>query len=113
MLEIYTVEKAEDFINGKYDEELEDYLSGMLTRRQREIFTEDDCRHIMHCLKSLVADLFSLYPAGDLKTILQNDLFETVGVCDSINILFLNLYVKFLYNNVPVNLLWKKRKLIE
>lgn len=110
MNEIMTKEEAEKFVSGKYDTELLDYLVSCSLARQRQILTEDDYKHISHCLKSLVADLFGFYPAGDLQPILRNDLFWAVGACDDTNILALNLYIKFLHNKVPAELLMGKEK---
>ena len=110
MRNIYTETEARLLVNGGYDEDLVEYLKANSTEKQRVIFTEDDYQHIAHCLKDLVAELFGLYPAGDLYPILKNDLFGAIGACDNINRLAISLYIIFLYNKVPASLLAQKRK---
>jgi len=107
---VLTVDDARRLIDGEWDSELIAYLRDNSTKRQCEIFTDDDYEHVAKCLKGVVAELFKLYPAGDLHPILKNDLFWTVGACDSTNVLALNLYVTFLYNCVPGRLLGEARK---
>ena len=105
---IYTKEEAKELILGKFDKELLSYLKDNSTAIQKEIFGEKEYTHIVHCLKSLVAELFGLYSSGELSPILQNNLFRAVSICDDINVLALNLYVKFLYNKIPAEFLRKK-----
>jgi hypothetical protein len=109
MRDIMTEENAWRLIKEEFDQELEEYLIENSTRKQREILSEEDYQHIAHCLKDLVADLFKLYPAGDLAPILENDFSRAVGACDDINILALNLFNYFLVNKIPATLLWERR----
>ena len=102
MQEIYTRELAENFIKGDMDEELDEYIRGELTERQKGSIYPQDIEHIKHCLKSIVADLFGIYSSGNFgKAVIKNNLFETISLADNTNILFLNIYTKFLYNKIP------------
>jgi len=106
MQKIYTKELSERFIKGDMDEELVGYILGELTERQKGSIYPEDIEHIKHCLKGIVADLFGIYLAGDFgQAIIKNNLFETIALADNTNILFLNIYTKFLYNKIPYKLL--------
>ena len=110
-MEIYTKDDAIKFTNGDYDTELLEYIKNNTQARQKEILAEDDYKHIAHCIKSQVAQLFGIHPCGDFgNAILRNDLFGAVGRADDTNILCLNLYTMFLHNCVPANLLIEARK---
>jgi len=110
MKELYTKEDAERFIKGEFDAEAITYLIDEALPSQQDC----DFRHVLSCLKSMVAQLFGFHPAGDFgQAVLRNDLFDAVGRADDKNILCLNLYTKFLYNKVPASLLQEARRSLE
>jgi hypothetical protein len=107
MEEITTKEDAQRFIDND-KEELVNYLKRNATLRQRGILTDEDYQHIAHCARAMVAELFKIMPCGDFsRAVLHNDLSTASCLADDTNVLVLNIYSLFLYNNVPYAMLGK------
>lgn len=111
MEEITTKEDAQKFIYNDNKEELINYLKGNATLRQRGILADEDYQHIAHCVKAMVAELFEIMPCGDFsRAVLRNDLSTASCLADDTNVLVLNIYSLFLYNNIPYEMLRKYRE---
>lgn len=107
MQSINTEEDARKFIDGTYDDEALDYLYD----NDPHNYTAEERLHTLRCLKSIIAHLFKLAPAGDFgQALLRNDLRETVLTADGTNRKCLFLYIIFLANKVPAKRLWDARK---
>lgn len=101
-------EDAEEML--KNDTELKEWVSETMRFYYGMDINIDDIKHIIHCLKSLISELFDICPCGGfIPSVLMNDLTEATGRADSINSKYLRVYCVFMYNFVNYEFLLKYR----
>lgn len=109
MIGIYDTDTAQRFVGGEFDAEALDWIDReMEVSGMRGLLLGRDARlHILDGLKTIVADLYYLRPAGDfIDAVLSNDLVDAATRADTVNVLCLDVYARFLFNKVP----WGMRK---
>jgi len=86
----------------KYKKEIGEYIFNTEVSRK-------DLEHIVHCCKSMTAEVFGIKPCGDfIRAILKNDLQGAVFKADDINRHYLKQYLWFKMNWLPAELVAKK-----
>ncbi len=90
---------AIDLVNSHMDRELLEYLKA--NNAYGIPLGEDEYAHVVHCIKSMVAELFGLYDCGHFgQAVLHNNFTNAVCRADETNLKALKLYSIFLYNCV-------------
>ena len=104
-----TEKNIDSFLKNEMDEELGRWITSNKPYLIN-VIQPDEYQHLKHCIKSMVADLFNKYEAGSFsRAVLENNLSETIGQADDINKIYLSVYMMFLYNCVPGDMVRKRR----
>ena len=113
MKTIRTKEEAWEYLKGKKNQELDDWIELELYDKSNRM-TIEKREHIRHCLIDIILDAFDIQYGGDFsRAVLSNSFSDVAILADRTNLQVLDLYARFVLNYLPIAIIkkWIEKKL--